>query len=117
MTHEERVMSIDVRWEAAPEWPETEGHVLGELRDDDSLVERFLVRSKIQDLPYVRFINPSPNGLTVFHQQHMRQLIDELETLSQRQHDPDVARHLRAVLDFVRQAYGRGKGSILFCGE
>lgn len=108
-------MSIDVRWEAAPEWPETEGHVLGELRDDDSLVERFLVPSKMRDLPTLRFIDP--NGLHVFHQRHMRKLIDELETLSQQQHDPDVARHLRAVLDFVRQAYGRGKGSILFCAR
>ena len=95
--------------------PETEGRVLGELRDDDSFVERFLLRSKIQDLPHVRFIDP--NGLTVFHQQHMRQLIDDLETLSQRQHDPDVARHLNAVLDFVRQAYRQAKGSILFCAQ
>jgi hypothetical protein len=108
-------MSINVRWEVAPEWPETEGRVLGELRDDHSLVERFLVRSKVQDLANVRFIDP--NGLTVFHQQHMRRLIDELETLSERQHDPDVQPHLRAVLDFVRQAYGRAKGSILFCGD
>jgi hypothetical protein len=47
----------------------------------------------------------------------MRQLINEFETLSQRQHDPDVALHSRAVLDFVRQVYGRAQGSILFCAE
>jgi hypothetical protein len=108
-------MSINLRWETAPEWPETEGLVLGELRDDDSLVERFLVSARILDLPNLRFIDP--NSLTVFHQRGIRQLIDELETLAQRQHEPEVAQHLGAVLEFVWNAYRQAKGSILFDGD
>ena len=105
-------MGIHVRWEDEPLPPETEWKPLGELRDDQSLVERFLVHSKIQDLPTLLFMSGST--MHVFHQRHMRPLIDDLETLSKRQHEPEVERHLRAVLEFVRQAYSRAKGSIIF---
>jgi hypothetical protein len=110
-------MAIDVMWEEFLPWSgdpqEALGtHVLATLADDHSLVERFLVDFRTADLPYLHFI--SHETVTIFHQQHIPQLVEELEILCQQDHDPDVESHLRAVLDFVRSAYGAKDTLIAF---
>jgi hypothetical protein len=99
---------IDVLWEEK-DWEDgTPGpaptRVLEVVRDDHSLVERFLSGLNGADFPYLHFI--SLETVTVFHQPHIAQLITELEALCARDHDPHVAKHLRAVLQLVSAAYG-----------
>ena len=101
-------MPIDVLWEEMDWEDETPGPaptmVLDVLRDDQSLVERFLCDLQGADFPYLRFI--SQETVTIFHQQHLAQLVTELEALCARNHDPQVAKHLRAVLQLVSAARG-----------
>ena len=103
-------MGIDLRWEEEPGC-----RLIEELRDDGSLVAQFLAESRLLDLPYLRWIDHRSH--TVFHQQHIRQLIAELEKLSEQQHEPAVARHLQAVLELVREARGRSGSYIRFYGH
>jgi len=109
-------MSIDVIWEEMrcsdePNEP-AKTHVLSALRDEHRLVERFLVDFRTADLPYLRFI--SHETVTIFHQQHIPQLINELDRLCEQDHKPNVEKHLHAVLDFVRGAYGSNNTLIAF---
>lgn len=101
-------MPIDVLWEEMDWEAESSGpaptRVLDVVRDDHSLVERFLSDLQGEDFPHLRFI--SHETVTVFHQQHIAQLATELEALSTRKHDPQVAKHLRAVLQLVSAARG-----------
>ena len=91
------------------------GNQLAELADPRSLVERFLPQFEAQDFPYLRFVDPY--GDTVFNQAQIRQVITELERLAQQPHEPEVERHLLAVLDFVRQARDRVHTYIKFYGD
>jgi hypothetical protein len=101
-------MQIDVLWEEM-DWdtpgPRPAGtRVLETLTDDDSLVERFLGNLPGDGFPYLRGIGL--DTATFFHQQHIPQLAAELEALSERNHEPEVAKHLRAVSQFVSGAIG-----------
>jgi hypothetical protein len=103
-----RIMPIDVLWEemdweANPAGP-APTRVLKAVRDDHSLVERFLVDLEDGEFPHLSFI--SHETVTVFHQPSIERLIAELEALSRRKHDPHVATHLRAVLQLVSAARG-----------
>ena len=109
-------MPIDVLWEEMcwsdkPHEP-VESHVLAALPDEHSLVERFLVDFRTADLPCLRFI--SHETVTIFHQQQIPQLIKELEALREQDHELDVEKLLRAVLDFVRSSYGAENTLIAF---
>jgi hypothetical protein len=110
-------MSIDIHWEemrwriALPDQP-GESHILATLRDDHSLVQHFLIRSRVSDFPYLSFI--SHESVTVFHQQHIPQLIKESEALSEQDFAPDVKVQLHAALDFVRRACGSRNTHIAF---
>jgi translation initiation factor IF-2 len=110
-------MSINVLWEEMrwnDEAPHEPGisHVLATLRDEHSLVQRFLVNFCTADFPYLQFI--SHETVTVFHQQHIPQLVRELEALCEQEHEPDVEKHLHAILEFVRHAYGTKNTHIAF---
>lgn len=109
-------MAIDVFWEEMDWEDETEGpaptKVLEVVRDDHSLVEHFLSDLEGTKFPYLSFI--SHETFTVFHQQHIVQLVTELETLCRQNHDPQVARHLRAVLQLVFRACGSNDTLIVF---
>jgi hypothetical protein len=109
-------MPIDVLWEEMDWEANTSGpaptRVLDIVRDDHSLVKRFLSDLEDGAFPYLSFINPET--VTIFHQQHIAQLISELEALSMRSHDPQVAAHLRAVLQFVSAALGPADTLIAF---
>ena len=104
-----RIVPIDVLleemdWEAEPSGP-APTRVLRAVPDDHSLMERLLSVLQGGDLPYLRFI--SLETVTIFHQQHIAQLLTELEALSTRQqHDPLVTRHLGAVTQLVSAARG-----------
>src|SRR5262245_52699483 len=102
-------MGIDLRWE------NERGEVLGELPDGGALVERFLPAFESADFPCLRFVDPY--GDTVFNQFQIEQVTQELEALAGRQHEPEVDRHLRAVLDFVRAARGQVHTYIRFYGD
>ena len=71
-------MSIEVLWEEmrrrdeAPQQP-PETRVLAVVRDEHSLVERFLADFRVADFPYLSFI--SRETVTIFHQQHIPQLV------------------------------------------
>ena len=109
-------MPIDVLWEEM-DWEDgTLGpaptRVVDILRDDHSLVEQFLAGLNDADFPYLAFI--SLETVTVFHQRHITQLLTELECLCGRDHAPEVAKHLRAVLQFVSAAHGPEDTSIAF---
>jgi len=110
-------MSIEVRWEEmrwndeAPDQP-AESHVLAVVSDKYSLVERFLVAFRVAEFPYLRFI--SHETVTIFHQQHIPQLLQELEALCEQDHEPEVEKHLHAVLDLVRGAQGSENTLIAF---
>ena len=109
-------MPIDVLWEEM-DWEDgTLGpaptRVLDALRDDHSLVERVLANLDDAAFPYLSFI--SLETVTVFHQRHIGQLLSELEALCGRNHAPEVAKHLRAILQFVSAAHGPEDTSIAF---
>jgi hypothetical protein len=99
---------IDVLWEKVNWEAETLGpaptRVLAAVRDDQSLAEHFLSDLDGGDFSSLHFI--SHETVTVFHQQHIAQLVTELEALSDRKHDPQVAKHLRAVLELISAARG-----------
>ena len=101
-------MPIDVLWEEMDWEGGTQGpaltRVLEVVRDDHSLVERFLLDLDGTDFPYLSFI--SLETFTVFHQSHLAQLIAELKALCARDHDPQVTKQLRAVLQLVSSAHG-----------
>jgi hypothetical protein len=86
--------------------------VLAAVRDDDSLVERFLSSLDGGDFPNLAFI--SHETVTVFHQQAIPELIRELEALSARRHDAQVAHHLRVVLQLISGAHGSKDTLIAF---
>ena len=102
-------MGIDLRWE------DERGEQLAELLDKSSAVERFLPHFEAQDFPCLRFVDPY--GDTVFNQFQIAQVISELERLSAQKHEPEVEQHLRAVLEFVRQASGTVHSYIKFYGD
>ena len=102
-------MGIDLRWE------NEKGEQLAELPDKSYLVERFLPHFASGDFPCLRFVDPA--GDTVFNQAQIKQLVWELERLSARRREPKVEQHLRAVLEFVRQAVGQTHTYIKFYGD
>jgi hypothetical protein len=109
-------MQIDVLWEEM-RWSDDPhepgyGHTLEVLRDEHSLVERFLTHSRTADLPSLRFIGHETDSL--FHQDHIPLLLGELKALSEQELEPEVEKHLHAVRDFVRRAYGKGDTFIVF---
>jgi hypothetical protein len=111
-----RIMPIDVLWEIM-DWEVNPAgpapiRMLKAVRDDHSLVESFLVDLDEAEFPYLSFINHET--VTVFHQQHIGQLIAELEALSRREHDPSVATHLHGVLQLVSGARGRKDTLVAF---
>ena len=105
------VLWTEVDWEANPDGP-APSRVLSAVHDDHSLVARFLANLKADDFPYLSFI--SLETVTVFHQQHLAQLIMELRVLCERKHDPQVEKHLQVVLGFVSAARGPKDTSIEF---
>jgi len=88
---------------------------LAELLDPDSLVEQFLPDFTSPDFPCMRFVDPYGN--TVFNQFQIRQAVSELERLLAQKHTPEVEQHLRAVLDFIRQAQSKVHTYIWFYGD
>lgn len=102
-------MGIDLRWE------NERGEPLGELGDPGFLVERFLPPFDARDFPCLRFVDPA--GDTVFNQAQIAEVIHELERLSAKRQEPRVEAHLRAVLEFVRQAVGKTHTYIKFYGD
>ena len=102
-------MGINIHWE------DERGEQLAQLIDRDFLVEKFLPNFQAQDFPCLRFVDPA--GDTVFNQFQITQLVSELERLSAQKHEPDVERHLQAVLAFVRQAVGKVHTYIKFYGD
>lgn len=102
-------MGIDLRWE------NERGEQLAELPDPGYLVEQFLPPFDSRDFPCLRFVDPA--GDTVFNQPQITQVVSELERLSTRSHDPQVERHLQAVLEFIRQAVGHAHTYIKFYGD
>jgi len=102
-------MGIEIRWE------DERGEQLAQLFDGDFLVEKFLPDFQAQNFPCLRFVDPA--GDTVFNQLQIAQLINELESLSAQKHEPEVERHLQAVLDFVRKANGKVHTYIKFYGD
>jgi ribosomal protein L22 len=99
---------IDVAWEVM-DWPAEPSEpaatrVLRVLPDDHSVVACMLSGLEGREFPYLRFI--SHETVTVFHQQHIGQLITEPETLSRGTHDAQAAKHLSAVLQLVTAAHG-----------
>jgi hypothetical protein len=109
-------VAIDVFWEEMDWEDETEGpaptRTLEVVRDSHSLVERFLSGLEGAEFPHLSFI--SRETFTVFHQQHIVQLITELEALSRQNHDPQIAKHLRAVSQLVFKACGSKDTLIVF---
>jgi hypothetical protein len=97
------VLWEEMDWEANPAGP-APTRVLKAVRDDHSLVERFLADLDDAEFPKLSFINRET--VTVFHQRSIEQLTAELGTLSRRRHDPEVGSHLRAVLELVSAAQG-----------
>jgi len=110
-------MSIDVLWEEM-QWEDeaadqpAETRVLAVVRDEHSLVERFLADFRVAEFPYLRFI--SHETVTIFHQQHIPQLVKELEALCKQDHEPEVEKQLHAVLHLVCDAYGSENTLIAF---
>ena len=110
-------MSIEVLWEEIQWKDETpdepaETRVLTVVRDEHSLVERFLADFRVADFPYLRFI--SHETVTIFHQQHIPQLVNELEALCEQDHEPEVEKYLHAVLHLVCRARGSENTLIAF---
>ena len=102
-------MGINVHWE------DERGEQLAQLLDRGYLVARFLPHWESPDFPCLRFVDPA--GDTVFNQAQITQLVSELERLSAQKHEPEVERHLQAVLEFVRQAVGKVHTYIKFYGD
>jgi hypothetical protein len=102
-------MGIELRWE------DERGEPLAELGDPGFLVVRFLPPFDARDFHCLRFVDPA--GDTVFNQAQISELVHELERLSARRFDPRVETHLRAVLEFVRQAVGKSHTYIKFHGD
>jgi hypothetical protein len=102
-------MGIDLLWE------DENGKQLAELRDPDFLVVRFLPHFDAREFPCLRFVDPA--GDTVFNQLQIPEVVHELERLSAKRRDPRVETHLRAVLEFVRQAVGKTHTYIKFYGD
>jgi hypothetical protein len=102
-------MGINIHWE------DERGKQLGALNDPRYHVARFLPPFDSPNFPCLRFVDPA--GDTVFNQAQIKQVISELETLAAEKHDPEVERHLQAVLKFVRQAAGKVHTYIKFYGD
>ena len=102
-------MGIDLRWE------DERGEQLAEFGDRRHLVARFLPHFESPDFPCLRFVDPA--GDTVFNQAQIKRLVSELERLSAQKREPEVEQHLRAVLEFVRQAVGQTHTYIKFYGD
>jgi|SRR4051812_49376843 hypothetical protein len=103
-------MGIDLRWE------NERGEPLAELGDPGFLVMRFLPPFDASEFPCLRFVDPA--GHTVFNQAQITEVVYELERLSNKKsREPRVEAHLRAVLDFARQAVGKSHTYIKFCGD
>jgi hypothetical protein len=97
------VLWKEMYWEADLTGP-APTRILKSVQDDCSLVERFLSNLKDDEFPYLSFI--SHETVTIFHQQHIGQLIAELQALRARDHEAQVAKHLDAVLQLVSAALG-----------
>ncbi|MGH2372982.1 MAG: hypothetical protein ACRDIC_05830 [bacterium] len=93
----------EMDWEAETAGP-APTRVLAGVRDDQSLVEQLLSDLDSGEFPYLGFI--SQDTVTVFHQHHFAQLVKELEALSARKHDPQVAKHLHTILQLISAARG-----------
>jgi len=102
-------MGIDLRWE------NENGEQLAELRDPGYLVARFLPPFDSREFQCLRFVDPA--GDTVFNQAQIAEVVYELERLSAKRREPRVEAHLRAVLEFVRQAVGKTHTYIKFYGD
>jgi hypothetical protein len=104
-------MGINIHWE------DERGERLADLADPAFLVQRFLPPCDATDFPCLRFVDPA--GDTVFNQAQISQLVWELERLAAQKykHEPRVETHLRAVLEFVRQAVGKTHTYIKFYGD
>ena len=102
-------MGIDLRWE------NESGGSLAELDDPDFLVEKFLPPFEAHDFPCLRFVDPA--GDTVFNQFQIVEVVQELEHLLAKRHEPQVEAHLRAVLAFVRLSVGKTHTYIMFYGD
>jgi hypothetical protein len=101
-------MPIDVvweemDWEANPSGP-APTRALKTVPDNHSVVERLLSSVEGQDFEYLRFI--SHDTVTFFHQQHISQLLTELELLGAQKHDPQMAAHLSAIRQLVSESLG-----------
>ena len=102
-------MGIDLRWE------NERGEQLGALGDLGFLVARFLPPLDDRDFHCLRFVDPA--GDTVFNQAQITEVVHELERLASKRREPRVGAHLRAVLEFVRQAAGKTHTYIKFYGD
>src|SRR6185436_14408600 len=102
-------MGIDLRWE------DENGEQLAELGDPGFLVARFLPPFDAREFHCLRFVDPA--GETVFNQAQIVEVVHELERLSAKRREPRVEAHLRAVLEFVRQAVGKTHTYIKFYGD
>lgn len=102
-------MGIAIRWE------DENGKLFAELLDPGFLVEEFLPFYDDKDFPCLRFVDP--HGYTIFNQFQITELVRELEKLSAKERDPKVQTHVRAVLEFVRQAAGKAHTYIKFYGD
>jgi len=96
-------------------WEDERGNKLAELPDMNFYVEGFLPAEDATDFPCLRFVDPY--GDTVFNQAQITQLISELERLMAQKHKPEVEKHLRAVLEFVRRAHDQTHTYIRFYGD
>jgi hypothetical protein len=109
-------MPIDVLWEqmdweANPSGP-APTRTLRIVPDERGLVERVLSNLQDGDLPHLRFI--SHETVTVFHQQHIAQLLSELEVLGTRVREPEATKQLAAVLQLVADANGTMDSLVAF---
>jgi hypothetical protein len=98
-------------WEAGPSVP-GRTRIVATFRDDQLLVERFLSTLKGTEFPYLRFI--SLETVTIFHQQHLSQLVTELVKSSEVVDDPEIAVQVRAMSQFVLAALGAEDTLIAF---
>ena len=109
-------MPIDVFWEDFDWAADTSGpvptRVLKVVRDDHSLVTRFLTALQHDEFPHLSFI--SHETVTVFHQRSLGPLVGELEALRKREQDPAVLKQIGAVLELVAGARGPTESLIAF---
>jgi hypothetical protein len=105
----EEIMGIDLQWESE------RSNVLERISDEQGLVAQILAAAIEEGSFCLRFVDPY--GDTVFNQQQIRVLIDELRAVPLEHLSADAKSHLEKVVGLATRAQSKVHTYLKFYGD